>query len=99
MRDLAPELPFVWDASTLSNGTVFTLMTDLGPIDLLAEVTGLGGFSEVKKQSVIVRAFDRDVWTLNLPALIQSKRAAGREKDRALLPELEGLLEATQDQE
>jgi hypothetical protein len=41
-----------------------------------------------------VQAFDREVWTLDLPALIRAKRAAGRTKDLKVLPELEGLLEA-----
>ena len=94
LRDLPRELPFVWDKSTLRNGTVFTLMTDLGVIDILAEVTGLGSFEEVKRASVMVHAFDRDVWTLDLPGLIRSKRATGRKKDLQVLPELEGLLEA-----
>jgi hypothetical protein len=73
---------------------VLTLSTDLGAIDLLAEVNGLGGFEEVKADSILVQAFDREVWTLDLPALIRAKRAAGRAKDLQLLPELEGLLEA-----
>ena len=94
LRDLPPELPFVWDAATLRNGTVFTRLTDLGAIDLFAEVAGLGGFDEAKRNSVLVHAFDRDVWTLDLPGLIRSKRAAGRSKDLQVLPELEGLLEA-----
>jgi hypothetical protein len=99
LRDLPSGLPFVWDATALHNGTIFTLTTDLGAIDLLAEVTGIGDFEQVKQRSVLVPAFDRNIWTLDLPALIQSKRAAGRDKDRALLPELEGLLEATGDEE
>jgi hypothetical protein len=41
-----------------------------------------------------VPAFDRIVWTLDLPALISAKRAAGREKDLLVLPELESLLES-----
>jgi hypothetical protein len=94
LRDLPESLPFVWDHSTLRNGTLFTLSTDLGPIDLLAEVSGLGGFDEVKAGSILVQAFGRSVWTLDLPSLIRSKRAAGREKDLRILPELEGLLEA-----
>jgi hypothetical protein len=93
-RDLPEDLPFVWDRSTLRNGTVSTLSTDLGAIDLLAEVSGLGGFDEVKACSILVQAFDRSVWTLDLPSLIRAKRAAGREKDLRILPELEGLLEA-----
>jgi hypothetical protein len=93
-RAFPPELPFVWDQATLRNGTIFTLSTDLGAIDLMAEVTGLGDFDEVRACSILVQAFDRDVWTLDLPSLIKAKRAAGREKDLRILPELESLLEA-----
>lgn len=44
-----------------------------------------------------VDAFDRRIRALNLQALIQSKKAAGRPKDLLIIPELEGLLEAGQD--
>ena len=81
---------------TLTNGTVFTLDTDLGKIDLLAEVSGVGSFAEVRDNAVLMSAFEREVRTLDLPALIKAKRAAGRPKDLLLLPELEGLLEAQQ---
>jgi hypothetical protein len=94
LRGFPQNLPFVWDESTLGNGTIFTLTTELGVIDLLAEVDGLGNFDAVYKESVRVHAFDRDVWTLSLPSLIRAKRAAGREKDLRALPELEGLLES-----
>jgi hypothetical protein len=94
LRDLPPDLPFVWDDVTLRNGTVFTLSTDLGKIDLLAEVSGVGGFEEVRANAVLMPGFEREVWTLDLPALIRAKRAAGRPKDLMLLPELESLLEA-----
>ncbi|MDQ6760168.1 MAG: nucleotidyltransferase [Acidobacteriota bacterium] len=89
-------LPFVWDEGTLRNATVLTLQTDIGSIDLLAEVPGLGTFAEVKRDSIMVEAFERQIASLDLPGLIQSKRAAGREKDISALPELEGLLEAVQ---
>ncbi len=94
--DFPADLPFVWDETTLHNGTVFTLVSDLGRIDLLAEIAGLGDFKQVKAVSVPIRAFGRDVWTLDLPALIQAKKAAGREKDRDALPELESLREAAE---
>jgi hypothetical protein len=94
LRGSPDGLPFVWDAKTLSNGTVFTLVTDLGIVDLLAEVSGVGTFAEVLPVSVEVDAFGRRIRTLNLQALIQSKKAAGRPKDLLILPELEGLLEA-----
>jgi hypothetical protein len=94
LRNFPAALPFVWDEATLGNGTVFTLVTDLGDIDLLGEVAGVGGFQDVKQASVLMEAFDRKVWTLDLPALVRAKKAAGREKDLRILPELEGLLEA-----
>ena len=78
----------------MHNGTIFTLTTDIGSIDLLAEVSGIGAFEDVKANSIEVDAFDRRVRTLDLPALIRAKRAAGREKDLRMLPELDGLLEA-----
>jgi hypothetical protein len=94
LRDVPSGIPFVWDEATLRNGTVFTLTTDLGALDLLAEVAGLGNFEDVKRSSSQVPAFDRKVWTLDLPGLIKAKRAAGREKDLLILPELQGLLDA-----
>jgi len=94
LRGLPEDLPFVWDEVTLRNGSLFTLSSDLGAIDLLAQVDGVGGFDEVKKYSTVVNAFDRSVSILDLGALIRAKRAAGREKDLRILPELESLLEA-----
>jgi predicted nucleotidyltransferase len=94
LRGVPPELPFVWDEATLHNGAFFTLTTDLVPLDLLAEVAGIGSFEDVKRTSIQVQAFGRDVWTLDLPGLIKAKRAAGREKDLLILPELQGLLDA-----
>ncbi len=94
LRNLPADLPFVWDPATLSNGTIFTLITDLGPIDLLAEVTGLGSFDDVRSGSILVEAFGRRVRTLDLNSLIQSKRAVGRNKDLNVLHELEALRDA-----
>jgi hypothetical protein len=94
LRDLPGNLPFVWDEITLRSGTVFTLSTDLGAINLLADVTGIGDFDKVKAHSELIQAFDRSVWTLDLPSLIRAKRATGREKDLLVLPELESLLDA-----
>lgn len=93
LRDFPAELPFAWDVATLRNGTVFTLSTDLGKIDLLAEVPGIGSYKEVKAASILVQGFDRTVRTLHLSDLIASKKAAGRPKDIAVVTELEGLLD------
>jgi hypothetical protein len=95
-RNFPPELPFIWDVACLRNTAVLTLITDLGAIDLLAEVAGIGGWEQVKGRSVVVESFERIICTLDLKSLIQAKRAAGRPKDLAVLAELEGLLEANE---
>jgi hypothetical protein len=93
-REFPEGVPFFWDARTLRNVAILTLQTTLGEIDLIAEVAGIGGFEKVKAHSISVEAFGREIATLDLPALILAKRAAGRPKDIAALAELESLLEA-----
>lgn len=93
-RGLRPDLPFAWDEATLRNDSVLTLRTDLGDIDLLAEVAGLGIYDDVRRESKTVNAFDRIVAVIDIRALIKAKRASARPKDLSVLPELEGLLEA-----
>jgi hypothetical protein len=93
-RGFPAGLPFIWDEATLRNSSVLTLDTDLGEIDLLAEVAGLGGWDEVNARAISVSAFDRSIRTLDLFSLIASKRAAGRPKDLDALPELESILES-----
>ena len=96
-RNFPADLRFIRGAAALDNGTEFKLSTTLGSIDLLAEVSGLGSFEQVKASAKLVQAFDRSVWTLDLRGLIDSKRAAGRPKDLQALPELESLLETLDD--
>ena len=83
--------------ATLRNSTTTTLDTDLGAIDLLAEVSGLGSYAEILAASPVAEAFERKVHILCLKHLIAAKRAAGRDKDFRVLPELESLLEAQQE--
>lgn len=98
-RGMPDDLPFVWDAASLANSTILTLSTDLGAIDLLAEVSGLGSFEEVERNSLSVEMFGRRVRTLDLKSLIESKRAVARDKDLNVLRELESLLEAERSEE
>jgi hypothetical protein len=94
LSDLPPGLPFIWDEVTLRNGTVFTLDTDVGRIDLLAEVAGLGSYKEAIARATHINEAGHRFAVLNIWALIDSKRAAGRPKDLRALPELESLAEA-----
>jgi hypothetical protein len=91
LRGAPPGLPFVLDAATVKRGLNFTLTTRLGDLDLLGEVTGGGGFTELRDHAPVVRLFDHDVRCLGLDWLIRVKRAAGRPKDLEAVAELEAL--------
>ena len=93
LRGAPPGLPFVLDAATLARGLNFTLTTSLGDLDLLGEVTGGGGYAELRAHTRRIRVFDTEVTVVTLPQLIRLKRAAGRTKDLVALAELEALLE------
>lgn len=95
LRGAPADLPFIWDAGTLRRGLNFTLRTDLGDVDLLGEVTGIGTFEQARQTSIMVTLFDVECAVLSLDKLIVAKRAAARPKDILLLPELEALREAT----
>lgn len=94
LRGFPENLPFVWDERTLQNGTNFTLVTDIGDIDLLGEVAGVGDYEAVRKKSALTILYECEVRVLTLEGLINAKRAAGRAKDLLVLPELEALREA-----
>ena len=86
-------LPFLFDAQTLRNGSNFTLHTTLGDIDLLAEITGGGGYQDLLPHAITIEVFGHTVRCLGLQKLIEVKRAAGRPKDFEAIAELEVLLE------
>jgi predicted nucleotidyltransferase len=93
LRGAPPGLPFLWDARTLRAGLNFTLETDLGPIDLLGEVQGIGQYAAAVAASQVIPLFDCPCRVLTLQALIRAKRATGRERDIDHLKELEALKE------
>lgn len=93
LRGFPTDLPFIWDERTLQNGTNFALQTEIGDIDLLGEVAGVGSYLEVFANSMTLKLFDNDVRVLSLEDLIKAKKAAGRPKDLFILPQLETLQE------
>jgi predicted nucleotidyltransferase len=88
----APEgLPFAFDPPTVVAGLNFTLSTDVGDLDLLGELPGVGSWKEVVRRSMSVEIAGSSVQVLTIDALIDSKRAAGRKKDVEAVLELEAL--------
>jgi hypothetical protein len=93
LRGAPPGLPFRWDAETLERGLNFTLTTDLGPLDLLGEITGGGRYEDLLPDTVEVELLGVRCRCLGLRRLIEVKRAAGRPKDFEAIAELEAILD------
>ena len=92
-------LPFRLGAPTLRSGLNFTLSTDIGDLDLIGEVTGLGSYDRVLEFSEVLNVYEIPCHVMTLEGLIVSKKATGRPKDLKLVPELEALLEIRKSQE
>jgi predicted nucleotidyltransferase len=69
------------------------LQTDLGQLDVLGEILGVGDFSQVVRSSIVVEMFGHDVRVIELEALIRAKEALGRDKDLLAVKELRAILE------
>jgi hypothetical protein len=93
LRGAPPDLPFIFDAKTVSQGLNFTLQTDFGAIDLLGHLDGVGGFSDIIGDATVRPVLGGMYPVISLDALICCKRTAGRPKDLTVLHELEAIKE------
>lgn len=93
LRGAPKDIPFRLDAETLRRGLNFTFDTDIGPLDILGEVRGVGFYEQCLEGSIKIKMFGVAFSILALDKLIVAKRTAGRPKDLAMLPELEAILE------
>jgi predicted nucleotidyltransferase len=80
-RLTANKLPLELTRSSFASLKNLYLQTDLGKLDCLSEVAGIGNYEQVLQQSILHRMSFGEFRMLNLDALIASKSAAGREKD------------------
>jgi len=93
LRGVEPGLPFTMDARTLRDCPVMTLVTDLGDLDVMDRVAGVGEYPAVRAASVEADLAGVRANVLTLDALIAAKRATGRRKDQEAVLELEALRE------
>jgi aryl-alcohol dehydrogenase-like predicted oxidoreductase len=80
LRGAPPGLPFRLDFETLRAGLNFTLVTELGWLDLLGEIVGGGTYEDLLSHSITVEAFGSSCRVLDLETLIRPKKMAGRPK-------------------
>lgn len=88
-------LEFDHDPVSLAATRVWNLVTDCGRLDLMFEPSGTAGYADVSRDAVRLTILGVDVDVASLADVIRSKEAAGRDKDRLVLPVLRRLLEET----
>jgi hypothetical protein len=86
-------LPFVATLELSANVKNLYLATDLGKLDCLGEILGLGGFDEVKRRSVEIRFDSGPCRVLDIDALIDAKFATNRTRDRMTILQLKAIKE------
>jgi hypothetical protein len=80
-RLTANKLPLEMTRSAFGELKNLYLQTDLGKLDCLGEIAGIGSYDQVLKRSVLAKFPYGSFHFLDLDALITAKEAAGREKD------------------
>lgn len=80
----------VWDERSI-RGTVVSLRTSVGDVDLMLTLPGVDSFEGLFDRSVLVESAGRRLRIASIPDLIAMKRVAGRAKDLDHIEELENL--------
>lgn len=93
LRNAPPDIPFILDDETLRGGLNFTFATDVGSLDLLGEVRGVGLYEDMISKATTYDLLGYSFPVIDIGQLIIAKRTAGRGKDLAVLPELEAIRE------
>jgi hypothetical protein len=86
-------IPFGHDSRSIREANVWNLVTDHGRLDLTFVPSGTEGYDDLVRDAVRLTILDVDVRVASLADVIRSKEAAGRDKDRLVLPVLRRLLE------
>src|SRR6185437_10092782 len=61
LRGIDQKLPFVLDVQALAQGMNVMLQTDLGEIDLMGQLSGVGGFNNLLSGAQIVRLHQQEI--------------------------------------
>jgi len=67
------------------------LDTRNGQLDCLSFIDGLGDYSRAKQESEIIKVEDMHIRVLSLDALIKTKKALNRPRDKAAILQLESI--------
>lgn len=103
LRDLRPvhrmtpqRLSFLDNPSPGASLKNLYLETELGPVDILGSISGVGDYERVRAASIEITLFGRPCRVMSLEDLIRAKETLRREKDLLALKELRSLSEKKQ---
>ena len=92
--DLEEPLVIPLDERTFGQGTTWTFLTKHGYLDIALLPDGTRGYDDLRRSATREQITDTvTIFVAALADVIRSKEAAGREKDRAVLPILRQVLE------
>lgn len=91
-RGLPADVPTFFDERTIQMGCNFTLEVGDEHLDLLGEMSAIGGFDQIIGDVCEVEIGGVRLKVLSLAHLIATKEAANRPKDHAVLPTLRAFL-------
>ena len=92
-RLTANKLPFELTAELCRGLKNIYLTTDLGIVDCLSAVAGIGDFAAVLQRSQLKQFPFGRCYVLNIDALIQAKEAVGRPQDLITVSQLKAIKE------
>lgn len=90
-------LAFEHDAESLARASTWNLVTDHGRLDLTFRPSGTAGYEDVARDAVHLTILGVEVDVASLADVVRSKEAAGRDKDRLVLPVLRRILDEHED--
>jgi hypothetical protein len=94
ISDVEGPVEFPLDQHSFDWGTTWTFVTTHGFLDIALLPDGTRGYDDLRRGASRERITDTlEVSVASLADVIRSKEAAGREKDRAVLPVLRQVLE------
>lgn len=86
-------IAFDHNGRSLAESSVWNLVTDHGRLDITFAPSGTQGYADLSRDAVHLTILGVETDVASLADVIRSKEAAGREKDRLVLPVLRRILD------
>ncbi len=93
--DASPALPFSADAASLLRMQLINVLTRFGRLDIVWSPPGTDGYSDIIRDAVVMDVLGHEVAVASIDALIRSKGALNRPKDREVIADLTFIRDQT----